>query len=205
MNYIFDLDGTIIDSSERLYRLFQRLVPESSFTKEQYWNLKRKKINHETILNSFFPEHNFSDFEIKWMKMIENPEYLEMDQNYPDTIDVLNELVKMHSLILLTARQSKNNLLAELQRLNIRDFFSLILVTESTSTKDELLCYAEKEYFRKGDNDLFVSDMGKDIIVGKRHGYRTIAITHGFMNSKQLSLYEPDLIIDRLSQILLIQ
>ena len=49
MNIVFDFDGTIIDASERLYRLFQDLVPRSALSKEAYWALKRNKINHNMI------------------------------------------------------------------------------------------------------------------------------------------------------------
>ena len=50
MNLIFDLDGTLIDSRNRLYQLFQRLVPESTLSFEEYWKLKRNKISNKDIL-----------------------------------------------------------------------------------------------------------------------------------------------------------
>ena len=36
MNIFFDLDGTLLDSKERLYYLFQHLVPECKFSFEEY-------------------------------------------------------------------------------------------------------------------------------------------------------------------------
>ena len=50
VNIFFDLDGTLLDSRKRLYKLFQDLVLESNLTIDEYWELKRNKINHKTIL-----------------------------------------------------------------------------------------------------------------------------------------------------------
>jgi phosphoglycolate phosphatase len=71
MNIFFDLDGTIFDSKERLYRLFQELVPQSNLTFEEYWSLKRNKIGHKTIIANYFKDIDFIQFEKKWMELIE--------------------------------------------------------------------------------------------------------------------------------------
>ena len=55
---IFDLDGTLINSYDRLYFLFKLLVPECTFSKEEYWNLKRNKMNHKDIIEKYFPSMN---------------------------------------------------------------------------------------------------------------------------------------------------
>ena len=46
---IFDLDGTLIDSSERMYKLFCELIPQTNLTKEEYWNLCSKSISDYKI------------------------------------------------------------------------------------------------------------------------------------------------------------
>lgn len=202
MNIIFDLDGTLIDSSERLYRLFQRLVPESGFTKEKYWELKRDKINHQMILEKYFPQYDFDAFNRKWLKMIELPEYLKMDIIYPDTVDVLKQLSANNHLVLLTARQSRIGLFDELKRLNLTDYFSVILVTEAKQSKSQLLCDILGKTIIRTQDDLFVGDMGIDICVGKKIGFKTVAISHGFMCKEKLMEYKPDILIDSLCEML---
>lgn len=202
MNIIFDLDGTIIDSSDRLYNLFQFLVPESNFTKNEYWDLKRDKVDHEHIIDFYFPNVDFGQFNDGWMKLIENRSYIESDKLFPDTVQTLESLHKLNNLVLLTARQSKEMLLYELDRLGIRQYFECILITERKCDKLTLLDEAIKSgRFNKNPNDLFVSDMGKDIMAGKKGGYRTVAITHGFMRRIRLEEYEPDYIIDELNEL----
>jgi phosphoglycolate phosphatase-like HAD superfamily hydrolase len=177
---IFDLDGTLIDSSERMYRLFQDLVPESTFSKEEYWRLKRNKINHK----------------------IETEKYMLLDQNYPDTLEVLANLKhKGEYLCLLTARQSRTMLMQELERLKIDSYLDRVLTTEHKCTKVELF---QSLSSINTQEDFAVSDMGIDILNAKQYGYHTVAITHGFMNEKNLSTYHPDRIIHELAELLLI-
>lgn len=198
MNIIFDLDGTLIDSSERMYCLFQELVPESEFTKEQYWDLKRDKINHRMILKRYFPEYQFDDFNKKWLNFIERDNYLEMDCNYPDTREVLQYLSHKGRIVLLTARQSKEGLYRELERLDLVSFFSHILVTEHKQSKIELI---KAVNLGIEEDDYFISDMGNDILEGNTLGYKTVGISHGFMNKEKLMEYNPDYLIDELSEL----
>ena len=194
--YIFDLDGTLVDASDRLYDLFQFLVPESKLTKREYWNLKRDKVNHQMILERYFPNYSFEDFNSKWLSFIEQPVYLEKDKLYEDTISTLKRLSETNEVYLLTARQSKENLFAELDRLGIKTYFKQILVTEAKCDKAELL---NKLQFTS--DDYFVSDMGKDIAIGNAAGLKSIAITHGFMSGKRLAEYRPWKMVNALEEI----
>lgn len=202
MNLIFDLDGTLIDASDRLYQLFQDVVSESHLTKEEYWKLKRDKVNHKMLLERFFSDINFDSFNNQWMNLIEDTRYLNLDVNYADTISVLESLAESNRLVLLTARQSKDRLYQELDRLRILRFFETILVTEGKRDKKELLKEAiDAGKIEHNSEDMFISDMGKDILIGKNLNYITIGITHGFMNKDRLVEYAPDYIVDELSEI----
>ena len=202
MNLIFDLDGTLIDASDRLYQLFQDIVTESHLTKEEYWKLKRDKVNHKMLLERFFPDKDFERFNKQWMNLIEDNYYLDLDENYGDTITALECLSAGNRLILLTARQSKDRLYQELDRLAILRFFDDILVTEGRKDKEKLLKEAiDTGRIKHDPEDMFISDMGKDILIGKKLGFRTVGITHGFMNRNRLEEYEPDYIVDELGEV----
>lgn len=203
MTIIYDLDGTLIDSSERMYRLFIDLIPECEFDKDQYWKLKRDKVNHKMLLEKYFSQYDFAEFEKKWLGLIEKKEYLIMDKLYSDTLDFLDAQKGRHILqVLLTARQSKENLYEELERLGIKEYFDCILVTEGVISKGDLLSGAlSSGIISKSDDDLFISDMGKDIEIGNDFGYKTVAISHGFMNRRRLQEYSPGYCVDNLMDI----
>ena len=66
MIFIFDLDGTLIDSSERMYMLFCELVPECKLSKNEYWDYKRDKVNHKVLLERLYADINpFRSYESK--------------------------------------------------------------------------------------------------------------------------------------------
>lgn len=203
MKVIFDLDGTLIDVSERMYRLFQALVPQSLLSKNEYWELKRDKISHEILLNKYFPEISFEYFNSKWMKAIETEEYILMDKNYSDTIDVLRRLSNKFNLYLLTSRQLKCELQRELEKLMLKKYFTDILVTERKYSKKELLTqYIKKDVNFLKDVKYFIGDVGEDIMLGNSFDLTTVAITHGFMNRPRLEEYQPKYIIDSLTELL---
>ena len=154
----FDLDGTLIDASDRLYRLFCDLIPECNFSKEEYWNLKRQRINHKMIIEQYFPEYSFEEFDKQWMSLIETDRYLNLDKIYDGIYVILDKLQKTNELYLLTARQSKEKLTEELKKFKLQKYFKKILLTENKKTKADLLQETELN-----ENDIFVTDIGKDI------------------------------------------
>lgn len=204
MIFIFDLDGTLIDSSDRMYNLFCELIPECQLTKCEYWNYKRNKISHQILLDKLYPQHSFEDFNSVWMNKIESEYYLGMDYNYLDTKDVLEVLKGSgNCLLLLTARQSKDGLMNELNRLGLLEFFDNVLTAEGKRSKEDVLLeYASHNACILDENNCFISDMGKDIQLAKKYGYRTVAISHGFMSREKLEEYHPDVLIDELSELL---
>lgn len=203
MNIIFDLDGTLIDSSERMYQLFQTLVPQSLLTKSEYLELKRDKISHKMILEKYFPDVLFEDFNLKWMQEIEKEKYILLDQNYSDTIYILDKLSKKYDLFLLTSRQSKDILIKQLIRLKLEKYFVDFLVTKGECTKKELLHKYDNYYFGFLDRvKYYVSDMGEDILIGNELQLTTIAITHGLMNEVKLNESQPKYIISTLLELM---
>lgn len=205
MSIIFDLDGTLLDASKRMYLLFCELVPDCTLTKKEYWDYKRNQVSHKILLEWKYPQADFADFNERWMELIESERYLNIDTVYPDTIETLEKLRQRTTLYLLTARQRKDRLLNELRRLNIEKYFKKILATERNYSKEELLQrnpLAVTDISNK--KNYFVSDMGKDIALGNQIGYRTVAITHGFMNRERLQDYNPKAIIDELKELLMI-
>ena len=195
MNIVFDLDGTLIDSKPRLYRLFQHLVPSSQLSYDQYWEFKRNKISNEVILSSEmgFNKDAITCFVTEWMRMIESPEYLELDSNFPDMHATLARLQGEADLYVCTARQLRQPVLDQLERLNLLPFFTQVLVTEQKNTKENLIGTHIKNLC---ECDWMLGDTGKDIQVGKLLSIKTCAVLSGFLDYKNLHLYNPDLIVD---------
>ncbi len=196
MKLFFDLDGTLIDSRQRLYQLFQYLVPESNLSFENYWNFKRNKINHNKILaNEFeFAKENIDLFEIDWMKNIELKRWLSLDHPFEGVSEYLNKLKQNHLLFLVTARQSNEMVLDQIKKFKFENLFEKVFVTGQKVEKFDLI----NKNIKVSKQDWFIGDTGKDIETGKQLGIKTAAVLTGFLNREQLLKYEPDLIVEKI-------
>ncbi len=195
MNIIFDLDGTLIDSRMRLYRLFQQLVPASRLSFEDYWELKKNNLSHQHILADrfCFAPAAIGAFLTEWMDLIESPELLAFDQVFPEVGEALAGLSGHARLHLCTARQSRDASLRQLERLGLLRHFHQILVTGQVTEKVGLI----REHIPAlSSDDWIIGDTGKDILTGKALGIRTCAVLSGFMSGEALRRYAPDLVLD---------
>jgi phosphoglycolate phosphatase len=195
LNIIFDLDGTLIDSKPRLYRLFQYLVPSSQLSYEEYWKLKQNKISHQTILTSQmgYKDQEITKFMSDWMKLIETPEFLKLDAAFPGMRSTLSRLKESATLHVCTARQFREPVLEQLESIGLLPFISQTLVTLQKYSKETLI---DQHVEGRSSDDWILGDTGKDIQIGKLLGMRTCAVLSGFLNRKSLLDYSPDLIID---------
>lgn len=193
MNLIFDLDGTLIDSRLRLYRLFQQLVPKSTLSYADYWILKQSKMTNEIILSKEFDfdalaiEH----FKTEWMEHIEAPEYLSLDKNFPGMHEALARLGKQARLHVCTARQRQQTTVDQLVTLGLLHYFDSVMVTEQRRRKEDLIAFIPD----LSQEDWIIGDTGKDVQVGQTLGIKTCAVLSGFLSEKSLLLYSPDLIL----------
>jgi len=195
MNIVFDLDGTLIDSRFRLFRLFNDLAPDSLLTYEKYWDFKKKKISNEQILSSElgYDLGRINRFVTQWMTLIEAPHYLLLDSNFEGIHAALGKLKLQANLHVCTARQMRQPVLDQLASLKLLQFFNHVLVTEQKKSK-ELLIASHVDGL--SSQDWLVGDTGKDIQVGKKLNMKTCAVLSGFLSRESLLLYRPDLIVD---------
>lgn len=200
MNIIFDLDGTLIDSRLRLYRLFQDLAPASLLSFEQYWSFKKKKISNEQILATQlnYCQSQINDFVDRWMAQIETPEYLAFDKDITGIHFSLCTLKQRANLYVCTARQFRQSTIDQLSHFNLLQLFEKVMVTENKTSKESLIA---AHIHSLNLNDWLVGDTGMDVRVGKLLKIKTCAVLSGFLSRESLQPYEPDLIIDSVNKI----
>lgn len=200
MKLFFDLDGTLIDSRDRLYNLFNYLVPENNLTFDEYWSLKRERVGHEEILiNKFqFDEHRLMKFQNEWMKLIEDSCWLRLDEPFSGVKEMLIQIKNIGiEIFILTARQSKVRAVSQIESFGWSSLIDGVLVTERKKSKAEML---NEVGFSEG-NAFIIGDTGEDIIAGKENKIGTVAVLSGFIGEKYLINLQPDIILNYVTEL----
>lgn len=151
MTFVFDLDGTIIDSSSRHHILMKELLSDNGISTasdfaDEYMKFKADGNSGKRYLTSVMglDEQTASSIQNEWIRRIEDESLLCFDELYPDALNTLNKIED--NIIFLTIRSNEEGLRNELKRLNI-DNYPVVVLSHGMNKADAL---------RKIDGDLTI-------------------------------------------------
>lgn len=207
-NLFVDLDGPILDVSERYFRVHQDVLRSLgslrvTISKTQYWRMKRSGQPLELILTKFSDGRiDQAAFLNEWVKCIELPEYLQLDTVFPGVRKRLHQLKERFNLVLVTLRQDKDAIGTQLKRLELTNLFSCVLSrsplrSEGWKVKRDLI--ASSGLF--STPAWIIGDSEVDILAGRALGMKTIAVLSGIRNSAMLKEVAPDFIVKDLNHL----
>jgi phosphoglycolate phosphatase len=190
----FDFDGTLIDSSRRLYSLFCELAPESSFSYQDYWRIKRGRVSQHDILSRYldYSDARIAQFKQTWMARIEDSSRLMLDVPFEGVHELLQQLSRTHALYLVTARQYPERAKAQVASLGWREYFTEILATSQQQSKTALI----RSTIACDSADIIVGDTGEDIQAGRELGICAVAVSSGSLSAEVLAEYQPDHLLE---------
>ncbi|MCZ3366995.1 HAD family hydrolase [Methanobacterium veterum] len=198
-----DLDGTLLDTSPRHYKLYQdilnkRGVSESKVSPEKFWNMKRTGIKTRNILPASFSEEAVISFEEEWLQKIEKKSYLQYDEPFPKTKKVLSCLNNEFDLVLVTLRNNKENLHWELSKLGLQSYFKSIICGKGPKKK------LVEDYLRDSPYEkcIIIGDTEEDIKTGLELKITTVSVTWGIRSRAFLEDFNPDFCTDSFQEII---
>ena len=205
LKVFFDLDGTLLDVSERNYRVYSEVTKQFGGTpmdKTTYWDLKRKKTKWPELLPlSKLDAAIEREFLEVFITKIEDPKYLELDVLLPNAVRVLEEVSSKAACRLVSLRRNEANLHKELERLKLNDYFVEILSGHSESDGYDKKIELIKS--RLGNSrGVIIGDTEADIVTGKNLGLTTVAMLSGIRDEKFLEVLEPDYMLNDISDVL---
>lgn len=193
----FDLDGTLIDVSERDFRIYSDILLKmgySPISKKEYWPLRRDvtDIHYILSLSGLVSEEDVSSFLKERKALMEEWSYLSIDQPFEDVTSTLTELSKQCNLIILTKRYNTEGTERQVAELGFNKYAELTIVTEN-----------KEGAMSKIDNLVaMVGDTENDIVPANNIGIKSIAVTTGIRNAEKLSSYNPSIIVNSLSEVI---
>jgi len=204
MKIFCDLDGTLIDVAPRHYRVYSETVRElqgNPIDQKTYWDLKRHKSKWSEILpmSQLSPDLE-NAFLGRFIRKIEDPEYLKMDTLFPGAIESIEKLRTRGECYLVTLRRNRTNLLEELDRLDITRHFTEVLTGHSENDGSDVKIALIKDKLND-DQGIIIGDTEADILSGKELGLKTFAVTSGIRESSFLSALQPDHIATNITHV----
>jgi phosphoglycolate phosphatase-like HAD superfamily hydrolase len=198
-----DLDGPVLDTSERNFQVHRQLLAElggqMTMEREAFWNLKRAGQSSAELLKltskSAVDPDNFKQ---RWLAEIEAPKWLEFDTVQPGALPAIQWLADRFTLVLVTLRQQRLHLLHQLEQLKLKKLFPVILSGSPLGNPGWETKRALIERSGIPPNGIIVGDTEVDIRAGKLLKLGTIALTCGIRDEIQLRKESPDAIAESL-------
>ncbi|AIJ04929.1 hypothetical protein JH146_0078 [Methanocaldococcus bathoardescens] len=208
LTIFFDLDGTLIDTSDRHYKVYNDILKLNGFqisiSKEKFWELKREGKKTIEMLPNNCPKEFAEKFKNEWIKRIEKREYLKLDTPIYGVSEVLSMLYNKNiELILVTLRHNESNLIWELKNLKLIRYFKEILVGSPLELKDKSILIKKylTNHSSKTADLLIVGDSETDILAGKYLGISSVAVTYGIRSKNFLKKLNPEFYIDNIYEL----
>lgn len=198
---IFDFDGTLADTEEHTFKIFNLMADKYNYKK-----MTREDLAHIKHLN-------FREI-IKWVGIpyskvpgiIKEGQKL-MKENIEDIKpfeqDIRKVLLsihdKVHNIGIITSN-TKKNVESFLDKYNI-DFFQFI-ISSPLHSKEKKINSIAKKYSVDKHNILYVGDETRDILACKKSGVMCAAVTWGYNSIEALTRHNPDYIINNLEELM---
>lgn len=221
MTIFCDLDGPIVDVSDRYYTTYKQGLADTQaaygaqginlnlqiLSKQQFWQMKQNRVPDTEIAKT----SGLSGAEIHVFlgcvsRIVNQPDLLHLDRIQPG---VQWAIALLHSrgvrLILVTLRP-RNQAIQLLQNYGLARLFTCICGTQIpdaayhnyTALKTELLAEVIEEFDSSLASAWMIGDTEADILAAQALGIPTIAVTCGIRSRYQLQKYQPNFILSDL-------
>jgi phosphoglycolate phosphatase-like HAD superfamily hydrolase len=196
MYFFVDLDGTLLDVSEKFYRSYFDLVTAEghrALPKDVYWELKRSGQKESIILSQ--TDAIVNQFTQRRKAIIESTSYQQHDALCDGAIEFLTFLKSHGTVVLVTLRHNPTQLHLQLHNLGVAHFFNEILSIDPDypTPKNEIKAQLIQKHFSSQNftHSFFIGDTETDVWAGQRLGITTVALTHGMRTEMHLRSLAP--------------
>lgn len=191
-NYIFDLDGPILDGKNRHYQCYCDILKQYNFSPidiSDYWKFKRNGMKLIDILKLSRAEAIVKSFKKKWAINIEEKNYLIKDVLPIEVMGILQNLKQNNkTLYLVTMRQNFGNLMWQLKALNLIHFFAKIFTVNVSQEKASAIEKGSVSIHRT----IWIGDTEADYSAARHHNIPICLLTNGLRDESYLQKLTPD-------------
>lgn len=211
MNYIFDFDGTLMDTSGVILATIKETIKEMGLPEKSEQECRSIiGIRTDEAGKYLYPNLDISNQEFARVFRA-NYDKIKKDaheQAFPGVVETLTKLHDEHRGLAIASSRRIASLTDYLKGLGIVDWFGMIVGADSVTKgkpDPEPVLTILKALNWDADKTLVVGDADVDIIMGNAAGCRTCAVTYGNGSPDSLERAHPDDMIDDFKDILKIK
>ena len=208
MNYIFDFDGTLMDTSGVILSTIKATIKEMGLPEKTEAECRSIiGIRTDEAGKYLYPDSYISN--AKFARAFRsNYERLKKDaheKSFPGVMETLAKLKDAGCGLAIASSRRLASLYDYLDGLGIRDWFAYIVgadsVTKGKPDPEPVLKVLKALDWQAGDT-LVVGDADVDIMMGNAVGCKTCAVTYGNGSISSLKAANPNYMIDSFSKLL---
>lgn len=200
MIYLFDLDGTLIDSQKGIVEGLKITFEEMGIKKEKYGDLL--KYVGPTFHESF-KKLGMNEREIEEATEIFRDFYLKKAINECNLFEGIEDLIietsKKHKIAVATSKPEAHAKMI-LKRLKIDGYFETIKGS-TTEKNTKAMVIREALQILKTKEAIMIGDRFSDIVGAKENGLKSIGVLYGYGSKEELEKFGADEIVERVKDL----
>ena len=213
---LFDLDGTLIDSSADLaesINFMLKKLQKDTYSKAEIdtWVgngaqtlVKRALSGSKDIDTSIFTQEFFQKALLIFLDHYKENVCVHTSL-YPQVYETLKKLYELNYMLVIITNKPYEFVAPILEKLNIFNFFRMYLGGDSLEFKKphpQPLLHVCEKFHMVLDNVVMIGDSKNDILAAKSAGIQSVAVSYGYNYGEDISKYNPDYIIENFGEII---
>ncbi len=199
---IFDFDGTLADTEEANFVIYQKLAEKynlRNITMDELGHLK--KMNAKDVMAYVELKKRYLPFILKKGKSLLTQDIKNIRLCKPDIFHIIKQLKEMGIKTAIITTNSKANVTLFLEAHNVVDTFDLIASATMFGKESKMKRIVKKEKLNIREF-LYVGDEIRDIIAAKNAGMDIASVGWGYNTIESLKKNEPNYLIFEPSELI---
>ncbi|THE14090.1 pyrophosphatase PpaX [Bacillus timonensis] len=203
--FLFDLDGTLIDTNELILQsflhTFETYFPDRQFTREEILPFNGPTL-HESF-SSVDPDR--AEEMIAEYRKFNHEKHDELVTEFPGVFDTIKTLKEQGYKIGVVTTKIKNTVKMGLKLTKLDQFFDVVVTLDDVKNPKpdpEPVLLALKLLDSTPEEAIMVGDNYQDIVAGQKAGTKTAGVAWSHKGKDFLLEYKPDFMLEKMSDLL---
>jgi phosphoglycolate phosphatase len=202
--YIFDLDGTLLDSGKDIALAanyaFEKLNLKT-FLEEEI--ISKVGYGAKKLIEDLIPEYpqEIKDKALEYFKEFYYSNPVIYSRLYEGAEETLKKLKELSKKVAVVTNKYEALSVEILKKLNVIDYIDLVVGADTTSEKKPHplpVFYTLEKLKSDKDKSIIIGDSETDVLTGKNAGIKTALVLQGYGNKELALSLNPDYVLDSL-------